>query len=466
MEKKDPRNNPDHAFDAFASMPESEWQGLLQSLRSGGVLTPAEQIGFDRALALRKTPAPVAKPKEWAARSGLTPEQKQRRRSAIGASEIAALVGISKWSTPIAIYEAKVHGHELVSTYAMELGTEFESPIARIWARRARRYIAIVDTLQHPSKPYAIATPDRAVYLTKEDMGDGRRKKALPDLRTAEKILQVKSTNWRLAWQWGDEDTDSIPDEYVAASHWEGSVAGVGMVDFAVDFDKTQLKTYRVIVDAGIFAAMYEIAERFMLDHVEARVPPPPDASDRYGEFLTRQFPRETSANLDLVQDTEQDVLQTIALFAKLKTAEKRLETIMKLAKNKITARIGGATGIVGPFGKITFKKTKDGAKVNWKAVADESMRIAALVVQAMPEGGTRAELAEDLRKLIETNTTATTGYRVMRPTWAGELKFEAQAIDLRLEAIAKGLAEPTEPQDSADASSTAATTGETTDGN
>jgi predicted phage-related endonuclease len=377
--------------------------------------------------------------------SGLTPEQKARRRGGVGASEIAALAGISKWATPIAIYEAKVQGFELESSYAMELGTEFESPIARIWARREKRFIAIVDTIQHPDPrfPFALATPDRAVYLTREARGDGRAKKT--DLRGAEKILQVKSTNWRLRHLWGEEGTDSIPDEYVASSHWEGSVAQVGMVDFAVDFDKTKLGTYRVMVDAGIFAALYEIAARFMVDHVLAGVPPPVDASDRYAEFLTRQFPRQTRDELDPIQDTEEDILQTIALFAKLKTAEKRLETILKLARNKITARIGGATGISGPFGKMTWKKTKDGAKVNWKAVADESMRIAALVVQAMPDGDDRAALAEDLKKLIEANTTPTVGHRVLRTSWEGELEFEARDIDLRLEAIAKGLAEDVE---------------------
>lgn len=380
--------------------------------------------------------------------SGLTPEQKARRRGGIGASEIAALAGISKWATPIAIYEAKVMGHELESSYAMELGTEFESPIARIWARREKRLIAIVDTLQHPTKPFALATPDRAVYLSAKDRGDGRAKKQLADLARAEKILQVKSTNWRMRYLWGDEGTDSIPDEYVAASHWEGSVAGMQMVDFAVDFDKTELKTYRVIVDAGIFAALYEIASRFMVDHVLKQVPPPPDASERYEEFLTRAFPRQKAANLDVVQSTEEDVLQTLALYGKLKAAEKRLQAITQLARNKIITRIGGAEGITGPFGKVTWKKNKDSAKTDWKKVADESMRIAGLVVQSMPEGDDRAALAEDLKKLIESATTPKFGAHVLRATLEGDLKFEAQAIDLRLEALQKGLSAGEEPKE------------------
>lgn len=49
-----PRNDPDDAHAAFMSMPRSEWLGLLTSLASGGVLTPPEQEGFERAFQDRK----------------------------------------------------------------------------------------------------------------------------------------------------------------------------------------------------------------------------------------------------------------------------------------------------------------------------------------------------------------------------------------------------------------------------
>lgn len=51
--RKHPRTNPDDAFEAFMAMPLSEWRGLLGSLVRGGILTPAEQQGFDRAAAER-----------------------------------------------------------------------------------------------------------------------------------------------------------------------------------------------------------------------------------------------------------------------------------------------------------------------------------------------------------------------------------------------------------------------------
>lgn len=365
----------------------------------------------------------------------LTKKQLEIRRTGIGASEIAALIGASKWSTPIAIFESKLGIAPPLDSYAADLGNELEAPIARVWAKREGRFIALVDTLRHPERPFALATPDRAVYTSAAARGDGRTKKT--DVRDAEKLLQVKSTNWRQRHLWGEEGTDSIPDEYVAQCHWEGAVAGQQIVDVAVDFDKTALHTYRIVVDQGIFAAMYEVAERFMIDHVARQIPPPPDASERYGEYLTRAFPSETSADLERVIAGEDLTLdESIALFCKLKSAEKRMDALMRLARNRITARIGGATGIIGDFGKITWKKTKDGTKTDWRRVADEALRIAGLVVQTMPEGDHRAELAEDVRKLIEVNTVAKVGHRVLRPAWSPAFKLDAQLIDLRLEAL------------------------------
>jgi hypothetical protein len=113
--------------------------------------------------------------------------------------------------------------------------------------------------------------------------------------------------------------------------------------------------------------------------------------------------------------------------------------------RNQIEARIGGAPGITGEFGKITWKKTKDSARVDWRKVADESMRIAQLVVQTMPDTEHRAALIEDLRKLITDSTEARVGHRMMRTSWATHLKLEAQAIELKLEAIQQGLAEKNE---------------------
>lgn len=57
----DPRNNPEDAYDTFMEMPAEEWRDLCFSLVRGGVLTPAERQGFERATVdrLKRTAGPT-----------------------------------------------------------------------------------------------------------------------------------------------------------------------------------------------------------------------------------------------------------------------------------------------------------------------------------------------------------------------------------------------------------------------
>lgn len=379
----------------------------------------------------------LSREQEGEAHMGLTKKQLAFRRTGIGASEIAALAGESQYATPIAIYEAKVLGVELEATYQMDLGNEFEEPIARIWAKQENRFLARVNTLRHPEKKLAVATPDRAVYVTEAQRGD--RRKIRNDVRDAERLLQVKSTNWRLKHLWGDEGTDRIPREYVCQAHWEGSVAGVAIVDFAVDIDKTRLYRYRVTVRPAVFEALYEIAERFWVDHVVPRRPPPPDATDRYTEFLKRVYPRETNATLVPIADSD-PLLVDVKYFAQLKAGMDPLKKLMKLLQNRLLNRTGENMGITGSFGTITFKRTRDGETIDWELVANEAITIAKLVLSQLPEGDRRSELNAQIDALVKRHTTPRPGYRRLHAKWASGLQQASDAIELRLELLQKEL--------------------------
>lgn len=375
----------------------------------------------------------------------LTKKQLEKRRLGIGASEIAAIAGESKWATPIQIYEAKVFGSQLEETYQMDLGTELEAPIARVWAKREKRFIAPVDTLQHRTKQYALATPDRAVYLTQEARGDARKLKT--DVRDAERLLQVKSSSWRMRRLWGDDGSDQIPPEYLAQAHWEGSVAGVDRVDFAVDFDKTQLHTFTVLVRPAIFEALYEIAERFMVDHVFARVAPPPDASDRYREYLSKVFPAQKADALVTI-GADDPLLSDLEYFARLKAAAKPIKKLTTLLENRLKSRVGDNTGLIGEFGKITWKRTRDGQAVDWQGIANDALQVAGLVVQTLPLGDQRAELEKRLQGLVASHTKVRPGYRRLHCTWAPGLQAAVENLEIKLQLLEQQLADGDETSD------------------
>lgn len=369
----------------------------------------------------------------------LTKEQKERRRGGVGASEIAVLAGLSRWSSPIALYEAKVYEAPELDSYPADLGNELEDPIARVWAKRNGRAIAKVDTLQHPAKPFALATPDRAVFAS------GSRRPMIRDhsgLEGALELLQVKSTNWRMRREWGEEGTDQVPEDYLAQAHWEGAVAGLDVVTFAVDFDKTQLHTYRVVVRLDIFEQLYEIAARFMVDHVRARKPPPPDYSERYEEVIGRFWPREANRRTPVEPvdpELQPELWKAIELYAKIKAAEARLKPLKQHARNVIVSNIGEGTGFGGPWGKVTWLANKDSQATAWRELAQELELVASLAVQTLAPSETRTKLEQQLATLRAKHTKTKKGPRVLRGTWEGELRYDVERLELALDRATAG---------------------------
>lgn len=358
----------------------------------------------------------------------LTKQQHDRRRRGIGASEIAAIAGLSRWATPAEVFEAKVRGRPDLDSYAAALGNEIEAPIARIWAKGRNCKIRDVDTLQHPARPLALATPDRAVFVLDPSGAPLRAKLQREHLAEAIGLLQVKSTTWRMAPYWGPEGTDDVPQEYLVQAHWEAAVSGVSEIIFAVDFDKTELREWRVVGSSAVFDALYEIAAKFWRDHVETGRPPPPDASERHKEFLSRWWPRE---NADAkVRPATPAEAALMAEFLVLREASKRLGQRKDLLYQSIATAIADGVGLVDEtIGQVTFKATRERQVVDWQSLSHELRRVAGLAVMALdavssgcaPAASTVDVLKQDLESAITRFTTTKPGHRQMR--WSKEVQ-------------------------------------------
>lgn len=346
----------------------------------------------------------------------LTAEQKTLRRTGLGASEIATLAGLSRWSSPAEIWASKVHGTQKDATLQMDLGSLLEEPLARLYAKRRSRYVLPVTTLKHPTKPLALATPDRAVFAAPPQIGEVLRRDQLAE---AERLLQLKSTTWRMAHEWGAPGTDEVPEDYHAQVTWEMGVSGVDLADFGVLFDKDRLEFYTVPFSATLFEALYEIGDRFWTDYVLTGLMPPADASDRYGEMLSNVYPRETSG---LYVPASAELEREVALWGLYKAAEKVLKAAIKRRRNAICAAIANATGLKSRFGQLTWKWTRGRKKVDWQAVASDAVLTASLLLQRLgPElpAAERAELESKLRGLIAAHTETKPGGRRLTVKWA-----------------------------------------------
>jgi len=102
----------------------------------------------------------------------------QARRAGIGASEIAAVLGISPYASPFSLYWAKANGWEIEDTGDMEAGRRMENAIADWAADRIdpNEQLRIVPAglYQSAERPWQLATPDRLIYMAcVECGGDG-----------------------------------------------------------------------------------------------------------------------------------------------------------------------------------------------------------------------------------------------------------------------------------------------------
>ena len=114
------------------------------------------------------------------------------RQIGIGGSDVAALLGISKWRTPLDVYRSKVEEPEEVDNASMEWGRRLEPVIRQKYADTVGMMVQVPEVMfRHPLHPYtqallsAIPIPDPDIKMDREilrgelsspiNMGEGCR---------------------------------------------------------------------------------------------------------------------------------------------------------------------------------------------------------------------------------------------------------------------------------------------------
>lgn len=337
------------------------------------------------------------------------------RSTGIGGSEIGVLAGLSRWSSPIRVWERLVRGATTDdANLSTELGVELEEPVARVHAKRHGLYVRRCATLRHPQHAFAVASLDRAVWLEKVDTR--RKVQAIEDLVGADRALEVKTTSWRMAQEWGPSGTDEVPEQYLAQVVWQMGVSGLRRAEVVVYFrDDNELRSYSVPWNEELWRGLIEIAGRFWRDHVETSRPPPPDASESYREFLVRAFPATTGPVLRVESGTPVDRLAR--WYAQLKTFEKRLTAELKIAHAEILTAIGTAAGIEGEFGSVKWLRSPAKSKLDHEARANALAQYLALLGETQPalRDGIAARLSEIDRESMREGKP----YSQLRAKWA-----------------------------------------------
>jgi len=194
--------------------------------------------------------------------TGLTAQQHEARLTGIGGSDAAAVLGVSPWKTPVDVYLEKTGNSEpFESTERMLWGNLIEPAIADEVARRMDTKLRRRNTtLRHKHHEFIIA------HLDREFVGGLDGKKT---------ILEIKTVGYA-SDEWGDENTDQIPQHYLAqVAHYMAVTGALQSIVAALFMPACTLKLYRVLRNVELEGLIITAEFKFWHDHVLKQVPPP-----------------------------------------------------------------------------------------------------------------------------------------------------------------------------------------------
>lgn len=271
------------------------------------------------------------------------------RQTGIGGSDISAIMGVNPYATAYDIYRSKTEPVDEASSEFAYWGTTLEPVVATEFAKRNDLKIQNVNfMMRHPVHTFAVANIDRAV-INPEISGNVRFKDG--EL-TTDTILEIKTASEYVAKDWGDEESDQVPDQYQCQAQWYMGVTGAKVCYMAVLIGGNKYRQYRIERSDELIDVLFEEAERFWAEHVLAGVPPEPTTL----ENAKHKYP---THNPDTVIDVslDSDEVKLFNEYVELKEAEKLLKKQIEAAQTKLICTIGDneALAIDGDIA-VTYK--------------------------------------------------------------------------------------------------------------
>jgi len=205
------------------------------------------------------------------------------RRTFVGGSDIAAVMGQSHWKTRLQLWAEKtgnIPAPDLSDVEHVQMGTKLESFIADEFAERTEKKIRRDSrTFVHPEFPYMVYHVDR--WIVGEDA-----------------MLECKNTSEFRAKDWEGE---SVPVEYVLQVNW-----GLGLMQKKVGYfcalvGGNRIRIKSVEFSEELFARQVAAAKDFWENFVLKNIAPLAGEGD--SETLQQLFPTEQSEVIEFAGD-------------------------------------------------------------------------------------------------------------------------------------------------------------------
>lgn len=236
----------------------------------------------------------------------LTQEQRELRRNGIGGSDCAAILGLSKWKTPLDVYLDKIFGpKEETENQFTEWGNRLEPLIIQAFEDKTGLKCEIEpNTLYHPEHSFMFANIDARI------VGQNA-------------ILECKTASQYNAKRWSEEGGETLPEEYMLQCAHYAEVCNIDTVYVAVLIGGNDFRVYHYTRNKELGAAIIKAEHNFWHNHVLKEVAPDPINMDDAINLWQH-------ANNDKAITAEGNIKHAFDKVRDIKTQIKKLELELK----------------------------------------------------------------------------------------------------------------------------------------
>ena len=273
----------------------------------------------------------------------------ETRRSFIGGSDAAAILGLSRWRTPLQVWAEKtgqIQPEDISEKLNVKLGVRLEDTVAELFCEATGFKVRRVnETMFHEKYDFLAANIDRRV------VGD-------------DSILECKTTSAWNAKQWEGEE---IPQEYIIQVLHYLAVTGYSKAYISVLIGNQDFKWKEIRRDEKTINAIVEQEVKFWNEFIVPVVMPTRIMAND-SETLFNLFPvEEPNKIISLTDDIQKVVENRAALLQDMSSIETQLDT----ASNIIKAFLGENEGADSALWKITWKN-QNTTRVDLKALKEK----------------------------------------------------------------------------------------------
>lgn len=235
----------------------------------------------------------------------------RERRSGIGGSDVAAILGLSRWKTAYQVWQEKT-GRVVIDEgddERLHFGNVLEQVVAdEFSARRGVKVQRRNRMFRHPEHPELIGNIDRRI------VGGG--------------ILECKTADKFTRHLWGDDGSDEVPEYYLTQVQHYYTVTGEREGFLAVLIGGNEYRDYEIPYDRELAEFCAARCVEWWREHVLRDVPPPLTP----GDDLSDVFRAVAGSSVTATPEIE-------ALAAELRDAKEQRKAAEEVEK-ELTARL------------------------------------------------------------------------------------------------------------------------------